>query len=446
MRSTRPNAIANMAQLFSALSETLHTQLKAVTNEKHEMTEEAQRLVKTIKQMEASLEDNKQNPNYDDHDSTPITYPLTRCLQGLKEKYSAVSKMHRERFEQVRKLAEALDSYASHLEASFVEIKLPPTAPNAAVSPSFDISPSYVERLDNEFTRVYEEYTRRINTVKILCQDIIQLWAELGTPQAQTDSAIVKCHRDAPEQLGLHKDDLAQLKAKKERLVEEKRGRERRLGQLRDTIEELWERLGVEAHERKQFLNSNRGCGMRTINEYEDELARLNELKRQNLHLFVEEARCKLQELWDALYFSEEEMLDFTPAFSEVCSDALLSAHEAEIARLEALKDQRLPILQKIDRHRELIKERNDLAQSSQDASRLMARGQKGEKRDPGKLLREEKMRKRITKELPKIEQVRVSVCKERQSIDRDVGFEDDTRGIRRRVQPTVPRPWRAIP
>lgn len=33
-----------------------------------------------------------------------------------------------------------------------------------------------------------------------------------------------------------------------------------------------------------------------------------------------------------------------------------------------------------------------------------MARGNKGERRDPGKLLREEKMRKRIAKELPKIE------------------------------------------
>ena len=39
-----------------------------------------------------------------------------------------------------------------------------------------------------------------------------------------------------------------------------------------------------------------------------------------------------------------------------------------------------------------------------------MHRGNKGEKRDPGKLLREEKMRKRIAKELPKIEAVR-QVC-----------------------------------
>ena len=52
-----------------------------------------------------------------------------------------------------------------------------------------------------------------------------------------------------------------------------------------------------------------------------------------------------------------------------------------------------------VDKHRTLIKDREDLSASSQDASRLMAKGQKGEKRDPGKLLREEKMRKRIARE-----------------------------------------------
>ena len=57
-----------------------------------------------------------------------------------------------------------------------------------------------------------------------------------------------------------------------------------------------------------------------------------------------------------------------------------------------------------IDRYRTLVKERDDLQASSQDASRLMARGNKGEKRDPTRLLREEKMRKRIAKELPKLE------------------------------------------
>ena len=89
----------------------------------------------------------------------------------------------------------------------------------------------------------------------------------------------------------------------------------------------------------------------------------------------------------------------------DVYSDALLSAHESEIARLEALKDQRAPTLQLISKHRSLVKDREDLAASSQDASRLLLKPAKGERRDPTRLLREEKMRKRIAKELPKIEQ-----------------------------------------
>jgi len=271
------------------------------------------------------------------------------------------------------------------------------------VPPSFDLSPSYVDKLDAEFTRVYEEYTRRVATVRSLAENMIQLWAELGTPQAQTDAAIVKYYRDAPEQLGLHEEDLSRLRTRRDKLVEEKKSRERRLRDLKVAVEALWEKLGVDEKERKAFLNSNRGCGIRQINEFDDELSRLNELKRQNLHLFVEDARFKLQELWDALYLSEDEMLEFTPAFSDVYSDALLEAHEQEIARLEVLREQRGPTLALVERHKTLVHDRDELAASSQDASRLMMRGQKGERRDPGKLLREEKMRKRIAKELPKV-------------------------------------------
>ncbi|KAL8706883.1 MAG: hypothetical protein Q9201_000152 [Fulgogasparrea decipioides] len=393
------------AELFAALSETLNNQLRLVTTEKNDLTEEAHRIIKTIKQMEASLEDHKPNSTYELEDQNlKVTVPLMRCVASLKEKYNTVARLHSERFEQVKKLVQALESYSSHLESSFIKITLPPTSDNARVCPTFDLSPSYFTALDNEFTRVYDEYNRRLALVKTTAEEIVNLWAELGTPQAQTDSSIVKYHRDAPEQMGLHQQDIQSLQARRDRLLDEKRGRERKLKELRTVVEGLWDRLGIEDPERKKFLARNRGCGLRVINEFEAELDRLNELKRQNLHLFVEDARYKIQTLWDELYFSEEEMLEFTPAFSDVYSDALLSAHEGEIARLEALKEQRAPTLQLIDKHKSLVKDREDLAASSQDASRLLAKGTKGEKRDPTRLLREEKMRKRIAKDLPKVE------------------------------------------
>ncbi|KAJ5690574.1 hypothetical protein N7462_004966 [Penicillium macrosclerotiorum] len=392
------------AGLFSALSETLNNHLKLVDEEKEQMTQEAQRLITTIQQLEASLGDEQANGQYElSRDDLRITYPLNRCIAFLREKNDAMSKLHRERFEQVKKLVDALESYSSHLESSFLIIELPPTAPGSTIPPSFDLSPAYVTSLDSEFSRVYEEYHRRVAYVQNTSEEIIKLWAELGTPQVQTDPNIVKNYRESPEQLGLHETDLGNLMAKRDKLLDEKKGRERKIKELRASVESLWERFGVEEKDRKAFLSANRGCGLRTINEFEEELTRLNELKRQNMHLFVEDARCRLQELWDSLYFSEEEMLDFTPAFSDVCSDALLEAHEAEISRLETLKEQRAPTLEMIEKHRSLLSDREALTASSQDASRLMGRG-KGEKRDPGKLLREEKLRKRIAKELPKVE------------------------------------------
>ncbi|KAL6249414.1 Microtubule bundling protein [Rhinocladiella similis] len=389
-------------ELFAALSETLHNHLRSVNQEKNELTEEAHNIIKTIKQMEASLDDEKER-GYDlDSSGLRVTFPLIDCLRDLKEKYNVVSRLHRERFEQVKKLVQALESYSSHLESSFVKIRLPPTS-SSSCPPNFDLSPSYVTTLDEEFSRVYDEYNRRVIVVQQTAEEIVRLWSDLGIPQAQTDSLIVQHYRDSPEQLGLHQADLDRLKSRRDKLVDEKKSREKRIVDIKKNIENLWDRLGIEQADRKAFLAANRGCGLRTINEFEDELARLNELKRQNLHLFVEDARVRLQELWDSLYFSEEEMLDFTPAFSDVYSDALLSAHEAEIERLTTLKEQRAPILTVVEKYKSLVADRESLAASAADATRLMLKPQKGEKRDPGKLLREEKMRKRIAKELPKI-------------------------------------------
>lgn len=88
-------------QLFAALSETLHNQVKQVTAEKKDMVEEANRLITVIRQMEQSLDDTKTHRNYDDNE-IKVTYPLTRCLTLLKEKHMQISRLHRERFEQVK--------------------------------------------------------------------------------------------------------------------------------------------------------------------------------------------------------------------------------------------------------------------------------------------------------------------------------------------------------
>lgn len=73
--------------------------------EKSELTEEANRIIKTIRQMEASLEDPSHNEAYQLEDKElRVTIPLKHCLQNLKEKHNTIAKIHRERFEQVKSI------------------------------------------------------------------------------------------------------------------------------------------------------------------------------------------------------------------------------------------------------------------------------------------------------------------------------------------------------
>lgn len=71
--------------------------------EKEQMTQEAHRLITTIQQMEASLGDERANGQYElNRDDLRVTYPLNRCIAFLREKNEAMTRLHRERFEQVK--------------------------------------------------------------------------------------------------------------------------------------------------------------------------------------------------------------------------------------------------------------------------------------------------------------------------------------------------------
>lgn len=75
-----------------------------MTTEKKNMVDDVQRTINAIRQMETSLDDSRSRRDYDADEDLQVTYPLTRCLQVLKEKHQQISKIHRERFEQVRSM------------------------------------------------------------------------------------------------------------------------------------------------------------------------------------------------------------------------------------------------------------------------------------------------------------------------------------------------------
>jgi protein regulator of cytokinesis 1 len=108
---------------------------------------------------------------------------------------------------------------------------------------------------------------------------------------------------------------LAWAEATRSTLEDLQRRREAHIQAMYDQLEGLWRRLGVPDNAMDGFVDAHRGSTEETIREYEAELERMLELKRERMSAFVENARGEIAKLWDELLFSEEDQGDFTPYF-----------------------------------------------------------------------------------------------------------------------------------
>ncbi|KAF8632656.1 hypothetical protein AX17_004789 [Amanita inopinata Kibby_2008] len=184
-------------------------------------------------------------------------------------------------------------------------------------------------------------------------------------------------------------------------LEDTKKRREAHIQAMYDQLEGLWRRLGVNEEDMDGFVETHRGSTEETIRQYEEELEGMLELKRERMGAFVASAREEIERLWDELMVGDEERGCFAPFADDEHTEELLTIHEDEIRRLKEERRAKAPLLASIKKYFEICGEEKELAAAASDQSRLLGRGA----RDPGRLLREEKMRKRVSKEKPRLEQ-----------------------------------------
>jgi protein regulator of cytokinesis 1 len=163
------------------------------------------------------------------------------------------------------------------------------------------------------------------------------------------------------------------------------------------------------------------------------------ELKRAAMSGFIAKARAEIEQVWSELMYDESERGAFEAFFHGMFdtlfrrwhafgssisqddhSEELLILHEQELERLRAELKTKARLLAAVKKYKEICEEEHELAvcimpgtrklytgiyailftqAGANDQSRLLGRGP----RDPGRLLREEKMRKRVTKEKPRV-------------------------------------------
>jgi protein regulator of cytokinesis 1 len=106
-------------------------------------------------------------------------------------------------------------------------------------------------------------------------------------------------------------------------LEDTKKRREAHIQAMYDQLECLWRRMGASDEDMDAFVEAHRGSTEETIREYEEELERMLELKRERMGAFVASAREEIIKLWDELMVGEEERGCFAPF-----ADGMLSISE----------------------------------------------------------------------------------------------------------------------
>ena len=82
--------------------------------------------------------------------------------------------------------------------------------------------------------------------------------------------------------------------------------------------------------------------------QLEREMARLNELKRQNIERFIHVIRQDLINWWNLCYVSDAERLSFTPFYAEIYTEELLELHETQVEKYKQLYTNNKEIFTKV--------------------------------------------------------------------------------------------------
>lgn len=164
----------------------------------------------------------------------------------------------------------------------------------------------------------------------------------------------------------------------------------------------LWEKLGENREYVQQFLDVNSSLTDMSLTNLKMELNRLYLKRSEFIESFIMDARKEIKRVHEALLYSSSQRMDFKYASYDVNDDTddketVLSEHEAELDRLKAEFQSKEAVLGLFSQLNELLADQKFLTESSKDSSRLLS------KNSCKILLNEEKIRKKINKNLPRV-------------------------------------------
>ncbi|XP_045107043.1 protein regulator of cytokinesis 1-like isoform X2 [Portunus trituberculatus] len=166
---------------------------------------------------------------------------------------------------------------------------------------------------------------------------------------------------------------------------------------LRERITSLWALLEVSEVDRQAFLATAPGHTPSSLAKLDEELERVKVLRLHNLALFVEKMHKELTVWWDKCYVGQEEQDRIKAMTADDVGEDVLSLLEGEVERWKNYYNENEELLSTVNHFLSLFNHMLELRNRDKDPSRLFnTRG--------GALLQEEKAKKKVRNELPRVQ------------------------------------------
>lgn len=248
-----------------------------------------------------------------------------------------------------------------------------------------------MQNFRNYLEAIKEERYSRYAKILQVREEIKQLMARLEiTSLNQYDNDLVSCCEMKPTGHNIEK-----LEHLHEVFVSQFNKMKLQIEDMRKRLEKLWKYLEIpESHQRK-FLKYT-GVTQTTYDELLQEVKRCEQIKKDNIRIFIEKVRMEIEEYWEKCLKSDAERLRFPSYTTNTFNEDVLELHEDELRDLKTFYENNEVIFSLIHERQELWNQMELLQNKEADPKRYNNRG--------GQLLKEEKERKMITVKMPLIE------------------------------------------
>ncbi|XP_056642783.1 protein regulator of cytokinesis 1-like isoform X1 [Diorhabda sublineata] len=251
-----------------------------------------------------------------------------------------------------------------------------------------------IEDLEKYIDELEQESFKRLETFTSIKGELEQIVSQLKyTPSTYFENAVLN---GSENDFALTEDNMESLYAFYNSMKKELDNVKEEIDLLWNKIENIWTLLEIDFVERERFRKKYVEISKETLEALRQEMRRCENLKMANIKIFVERVRQELQQIWKQCHCSESVLSDFRYIYCDTYTEDLLELHEEELKKWTAYLEKNKETITLINKHRRLWDKLTELEINSINPDRFNNRG--------GKLLKEEKERNLLFKQVSKIE------------------------------------------